>query len=578
MDRRKTVKTDFQGKVLNLQGLFFYILFIIIIHRNNVIGGYMLDKLKETIRKGALREKLFSKEEKKELAKFRIKKPKHLIVLPKTDELEKVNFEYPLLEPYAYAHIYWSKKEGSIFYRVVEPTLRKKEKEYYELIVDSLIELLDVRLSAIKKEEKTIDYIEDKIKGIIEELDIDLNTTEFSKIMYYIYRDFVGLNKIEPLMHDPYIEDIGCDGVEIPVYIVHKKFGSLPTNIVYENAEGLKDFVVKLAERGGRYISYAEPLLDSTLPSGSRIQASLTSDVTTRGPTFSIRKFREEPFSPVDLIGFGTASAEMFAYLWYCIENGLSILICGGVASGKTSFLNALSLFVPPEMKIISIEDTRELNLPHENWIPAVTRLGFGGSIGEEKYGQVTLYDLLKESFRQNPDYVIVGEIRGKEAYVMFQGISSGHPSMTTMHAGGVKSIIRRLTTPPINLSAGLVESLDLVGTMVFAKEKGKSARRVRDLVEIKSIESETGRTVTNTVYSWSPAKDNFYSEGATTSLEKIARSKGIEVKASQKEIKKRAKVLEWMHNTGIKDWMEVSEIINLYYINPGAVMKKIKR
>ncbi|MFQ6056496.1 MAG: type II/IV secretion system ATPase subunit, partial [Methanosarcinales archaeon] len=252
------------------------------------------------------------------------------------------------------------------------------------------------------------------------------------------------MNEIEPLMNDPYIEDISCDGTNVPLYIVHRKYGSLKTNIIYSDEKKLQEFIVKLAERCGRFISYAEPLLDGSLPDGSRIQASFSKDVTTKGPTFTIRKFVEEPLSPIDLIKNKTVNSEVLAYLWLAVESGSSILIGGGAATGKTTFLNALSMFIPPTAKIVSIEDTRELNLMHENWIPSVARVGFAKGIGE-----VTMFDLLKESFRQSPDYVIVGEVRGKEAYVMFQGMAAGFPALGTMHAGKVDDIIYRLETPP---------------------------------------------------------------------------------------------------------------------------------
>ena len=235
-----------------------------------------------------------------------------------------------------------------------------------------------------------LDFLEKSIRQLLDEYGYTLNEHEYMKIMYYIFRDFVGLNEIEPLLRDPYIEDIGLDGIGIPVYIVHQKFGSIRTNIIYKSEEHLREFVTKISERCDRYISYAEPLLDGTLPDGTRIQASLASYVTARGPTFSIRKFREVPFSPIDMLRLGTVSPEMLAYIWFVIENGANIMIAGGVATGKTSMLNSLSLFIPHEANIVSIEDTRELNLMHENWIPGVARAGFTGSgVGEVAGGVV---------------------------------------------------------------------------------------------------------------------------------------------------------------------------------------------
>ena len=535
------------------------------------------------IRRGMLREVHRKRSRKEieelleEIPKFRVHEPEHLIVIPPTDDIRNVNVQYPLLEPYAYAHIKWSDAEGELIYRVVEPKLNEKEKRIYQKVVNALVELVDVQLSTIKNPNQAMEYVEEKIKEILSEMEIDLSRTEFSKIMYYIYRNFVGLNRIEPLMHDSYIEDISCDGIEVPVYVVHKRFGSLQTNIVYRDEEELRDFVVKLAERAGRYISYAEPLLDGSLPDGTRVQATLAKDVTTRGPTFSLRKFTEEPFSPVDLIKLGTASSEMMAYLWFLIENGVSLLICGGVATGKTSLLNAISLFIPPEAKIISIEDTRELNLPHDNWIPAVARLGFGTpTAAGTKYGEVRMFDLLKDSFRQNPDYVIIGEVRGEEAYVMFQGMASGHPSMGTMHARGVKTVIKRLQTPPIQLPPALVEILDIVITMTHAREKGKSARRIESITEIVSVDPDTGDAKTNVVFEWLPREDKFVRGKGNWVLQKISRGKGIRMSEIKKELENREKVLEWLLKKGVTDWKSVAEIVGEYHRNPQSVMKRI--
>ncbi|MFP4116412.1 MAG: type II/IV secretion system ATPase subunit [Candidatus Aenigmatarchaeota archaeon] len=521
-----------------------------------------------------LREKLKARgseplEEK--IGSFTVREPKHLLVIPEFDDIEEVDIQYPLLQSFAYANIRWSDLQNELIYRVVEPELTEREEEIYEELTESLVELVDVKLSTVKTDSQATDYLEKKIKQIVKELDIELSKSQFSKIMYYIYRNFVGLNKIEPLMHDPYIEDIGCDGIGTPLYMIHKKFGSMQTNIVYEEEDELKEFIVKLAERCGRYVSYAEPLLDGSLPDGSRVQATYSEDVSTKGPNFSIRKFTEEPFSPTELIDLGTANAELLAYLWLCIENGVSLLICGGVASGKTSFLNAISLFIPEQDKIVSIEDTRELNLPHENWIPSQIRSGFGmSSEDEENYGEVDMYDLLRASFRQNPDYVIVGEVRGDEAYVMFQGMSSGHPAISTMHAGGVDTVIKRLQSPPIELPPTLVETLDLVVNMIHAKGVSESARRAKSLVEITSVDKDTGEPNENEVFSWAPSEDRFdFRDQADYVLTKIAREKGLEIDDIRKEIKTREALLKWMYENGVMDWKDVARTISEYLRSP---------
>ncbi len=501
--------------------------------------------------------------------KFKIGGTLPLIVLPEKTK----DFKYTLLPPFASVHLKWDDEEKELVYNLNEPSLDDKEKEIYDTILKGLIEVVDVDLSAIRKREEVIKYVEDKVKGILEEYDLSLKDETYLKIMYFIYRNFIGFNEIEAVMHDPYIEDISCDGVGVPLYIVHRKYGSLKTNIIFKDSKYLTDFVVKLAERSGRFISYSEPLLDGSLPDGSRVQASFSKDVTTRGPTFTIRKFIEEPLSPIDLISNGTVNSEVLAFLWLAVEAGSSILVSGGASTGKTSFMNVLSIFIPPAAKIVSVEDTRELNLPHENWIPSVTRAGFA-----KGYGEVTYFDLLREAFRQSPDYVIVGEVRGEEAYVMFQGMAAGMPAMGTMHAGKVEDVIHRLETPPINLSPTLIDTLDLVVIMTHAKEKGESARRVKEIVEIESVDPKTGTARTNKVYGWLSSDDSFEYRGYSWLFQEISKLKGLSMDDLDKEFSRRRKVLDWMKSKKITHFKDVARVIAEYYKDPENILKQIKQ
>jgi flagellar protein FlaI len=532
--------------------------------------------------RGALRKKmdLLKGRGRVEYPVVEIKEPKHLIIFPSFKKMTEVDIKYPLLEPFVYARIRWDTEKKGLVYKIIEPELSKVENDILKTIKNDLLETIDVELSAIKESGKTFEYIQKKLTGILEDENIILAPESYVKISYYIYRDFVGFNEIEGLFHDPYIEDIGCPGLNIPVFIVHRKFGSTETSIVYHDGGYLNNFVIKLAERCGRYLSYAKPLLDGSLPDGSRVQATLAKDVTTKGPTFSIRKFRIEPFSPIDIINLNTASSELMAYLWVVTEARASTLICGGVSSGKTTFLNSISMFIPPEDKIVSIEDTRELNLPHENWIPSVSRIGFGiPEASGKRYGEVTLFELLKESFRQNPDYVIVGEVRGKEAYVMFQGMASGHSSIGTIHAGSIEDVIKRLETPPIELSPSLIETLDIMIVMVNAREKGKSARRVKGIVEIESIDPKTGSPHTIKTFDWIPSTDSFGSnlEGSYL-LKRIAFDKGMQYEKMVKEVDNRVRILEWMKKFSITDYREVCKLVNVYYKEPSIVMEWVNK
>jgi flagellar protein FlaI len=523
---------------------------------------------------------LFKKEGKDGYPKISIKEPGYLIDLPNAKSIRKLDVTYPLLEPMASANVKWVTERKSLKYFVVEPKLTKKEKEVLAKVKNDITELIDVELTTLNEKGNSLEYLEERVKKVLDEEDIKLSNSQYAKVMYYIFRDFVGINEIEPMMHDPYIEDIGCDGIGTPIYVVHKKFGSMETSVTFNDIEVLNNFVVKLSERCGRYISYARPLLDGSLPDGSRIQASLAKDVTTRGPTFSIRRFRKHPLSPIELMNLGTVSSDVLSYMWLVMQSGVSLLACGGVSTGKTSLINAITLFIPPEAKIVSIEDTRELNLPHDNWIPAVSRTGFGiPDVTGKSYGEVTLFDLLKESFRQNPDYVIVGEVRGKEAYVMFQGMSSGHPSIGTIHAGSVEDVIKRLETPPIEISPTLVEALDIMIVMIKSKERGESARRMKEVVEIQSIEDETGKAKILKTFSWNPETDKFESRVTESDLlRKISYEKGIKYDKISEELGNRKSVLEWMQRHDVTKYDNVAEFIQLYYKDPAQVMEWVKK
>ncbi len=346
--------------------------------------------------------------------------------LPDAKDPKTLNIKYPLIPPYAYAHIHWDSANTELVYEIIEPELTDKEKETLDTLEDGIRELINLSFISVQDRETIFIYLEKNIKVLLTELAIQLSMNSYLKIMYYIYRDFVGLNELEPLMNDNFIEDIECNGVNTPVYVVHRKYRNIRTNLVYTNISKMASFVEKLAQKCGRYVSYAEPVLDGSLPDGGRVNATYSKDITTRGPTYTIRRFTKEPWSPINLMMKGTVSAEILAYIWMLTEYENSYMVIGGTGSGKTSFLNCCAFFIPPQARVVSIEDTKELSLEHENWLPAVARAGVGlTNLLGQRYGEVSLFDLLRASFRQRPDYIIVGEVRGKEAFVLFQAFAS---------------------------------------------------------------------------------------------------------------------------------------------------------
>ncbi len=310
----------------------------------------------------------------------------------------------------------------------------------------------------------------------------------------------------------------------------------------------------------------------------SRVNATFTQDISSLGPTFTIRKFTKTPWTPIHLIHLKTASPQILAYLWLLIEYERNIMIVGATAAGKTTFLNGLAFFIPPQARIVTIEDTRELALFHSNWLPSVARAGVGlANLVGQKHGEVTLFDLLKESFRQNPDYVIVGEIRGPEAYVLFQGMNSGHPSLGTMHANSVETMVRRLSTPPINLPGSLVESLDAVCVMIQVKIAGQSSRRIGELAEVVMIDDTTKKTKTNTPYLWDPNTDSFMIKDKPLTLVKIQKEHGVPLSVLERELELRTKLLIRMYQLGIFSPQQVHAIINEYYKDPAAVINRFR-
>ncbi len=278
--------------------------------------------------------------------------------LHRESDKKKVDIRYMLIPPYASVHIYWNERLGELIYELEEPILRGYEKEALEKIEQAMLELINVNVAVDKTLEATSAYIDKTARLLIDELNIEISGETYSKIFYYLFRDFVGFNEIDPVLRDYFIEDIECNGINTPVYVVHRVYRNLKTNIVYKDLEKLGGFVEKLAQRAGRYVSYAQPLLDGTLSDGSRVNATYTKDVTSRGPTFTIRKFTKVPWTPIQLIGMNTLSPEMLAYFWILIEHKSNILISGGTASGKTTLLNALAFFIPPEARVVSIEDS----------------------------------------------------------------------------------------------------------------------------------------------------------------------------------------------------------------------------
>jgi flagellar protein FlaI len=482
---------------------------------------------------------------------------------------------YPIQEPYVYAAVIKEPETQKTRYEIIEPTLQKdEEKQLYE-IKNLLMEEVDVNLKEIETREKAEKYLRDKSRQIIKRYHIKVPSEAVDKLIYYILRDFIGYGKMDPLMKDHFIEDISADGVNIPIYVWHRLHESLPTNIVFKDEKELDSFIVRLAYLAGKNISIASPIVDASLPEGSRVQLTYGSEVTRRGSTFTIRRFRVDPLTISDLIAFKTLSSEMAAYLWFVIENRASVIVAGGVAAGKTTMLNCLSMFIKPEMKIVSVEDTQELNLPHENWIPSVVRTGFGHD--ERKSGSITMFDLLKVAVRQRPDYIIVGEVRGEETYALFQAMATGHLGMSTIHAESVEAVINRLESEPMNIPKPLIAMADVIMVLTRTEIAGKPARRASTTTELVELDPRTKELLSEEVFRWNPQDDRFVFSGHSTILDRHVKKLDLNEEDVRRELYARKIILEWMVENGIRHQAEVTNIIREYYAGPQRVFQKAR-
>jgi len=457
--------------------------------------------------------------------------------------------------------------KGGKRYMIIEPTLTNKDKENFEKIRKMLMTELSIDLSDIKSRADAEERLKKKIVSMIDKYGLDIQRRDFRKIFYYAIRDFTRFGVIDPVMHDHMIEEISCDGTNIPLYIWHREYESMPTNIIFPTNAELENFVRKLAYVSGKHVSVANPIVDATLPDGSRINLTLGHEVTKRGSTFTIRHFKEDPITIIDLIRSNTVSSDIAAYLWFLVENKLTMLISGGTASGKTTTLNAIASFIHPSNKIVSIEDTPELNLPHENWIPSISRQTFtAGGIGE-----ISQFDLLRAALRQRPDIIIVGETRGREAHTLFQAMATGHGGFSSIHADSVKSCITRLTSIPMEVpKVLLVTTLNAILLQLKIRIGDKSVRRVMQISEIVGYDEKSEEILLSDVFKWNPETDKHEFTGKSIMFDKIASRLGLTKDLVTRELSKRKTALEWMiASTDIRNAKDVNATIMEFYSNP---------
>jgi flagellar protein FlaI len=483
-----------------------------------------------------------------------------------TPKGSKLIEKYPLKAPFSYVNIIQNQDTGSISYQVDETKLNQSE----QVIYNQLYRLIEENLDSPENIEKDFGFISfvNKILKENEKLFQDQPLTSIEKVKYYLERNIDGFGDIDPIMQDPNIEDVSCSGINTPIYVWHRKYDSIPCNVSFEDVK-LNSFVSRIVFRAGKHISSAYPITDLALQGNHRISVLYQKEVTPKGTSFTIRKFKQDPYSVIDLISFGTIDVDIAAYLWMLMEAKMSIMVIGSTGSGKTTFLNAITGLVDPDNKIFSVEDVSEINIKHENWFSLVTRTGFGNS-GE---GEIGLYDLIKSGVRHRPDYIVVGEIRGSEAYVMFQAMATGHGGLCTMHADSLESASKRLQQKPMDIPASYMALMNCV--IVIRRVKGEDGKGTRRAVIIQELKTAIDY---HAAFKWDPKSDYFNSQLMESEiLKRISEQSGKNIDEILDELEKRKIVLKWLVQRGVRAYDKVAEIIGKYYRDPESLMKKIE-
>ena len=522
--------------------------------------------------------------------------------------MENPNIIYPVNET-TFIHIFPDPNDVRNWYIPIEPAFLHSVKEILPVIEEKLIDMIDALDEEPVTEQARIDVLRNFIQQLVyikqpdEVIDesllaggtakdikgriktfltsevgapakpqasghpaladgrLILSQQEYKALEYMMIRDKIEMGTLKPFLSDRYIEDITCNGVG-PIFIEHKIFKGLKSVVGFQDSAELDNFVIKLAERIKRPLTYRSPIVDATLPDGSRINIVYGTEISKHGSNFTIRKVNEVPLSILQVIESGACNYMMAAYLWICLEYGMSMFVSGETASGKTTTLNALTTFLPPENKIVTIEDTPELTVPHRNWTREVAK---AKGKGEGEGSEITMFDLLKAALRQRPNQILVGEIRGVEGSVAFSAMQTGHPVMSTFHAASVEKLIQRLCGDPINIPKTYVDNLNLVIIQSAVKlPGGGTVRRMLSVNELVGYDPETQGFSFMAAFVWDPATDSFTFTGRGSSYlleNKIATMLGIpENRRSEiyNEIDKRASILERLHKAGYTQFWDL--------------------
>ena len=457
-------------------------------------------------------------------------------------------------------------------YNITKQNYTTKEKELLGEIRENLVDLaISTGENIQANEEKLLNNIKSFLFDRLDDVPIEY----INKLSRKILRDIAGYGEIDPLIQDDDLEEIMIIGINKPVFVYHRSYGMMKTNITFTNEQDLLDLIDTIARQINRRIDQESPILDGRLTDGSRINATIP-PISADGPSLTIRKFRKDPFTIVDLINSKTISVELAAFFWLCFD-GLGVksanaIISGGTSSGKTTTLNALSAFINPSERIITIEDTLELKIPHEHVIRMETRVA-----NVENKGELTMNDLVKNSLRQRPDRIIVGEVRAEEAITLFTALNTGHSGFGTLHSNDARETITRLTNEPMSVPEIMIQAIDFIimQNRIYTPS-GKSFRRISEVAEVVGIEE--GVVQLNKIFQWTPETDTIDNVSITSkTLSQIANLSGKSMNELYHEIEKREMVLSHMVRNNIRSVSEVNNILERYYKNPEEILNEIR-
>jgi flagellar protein FlaI len=479
----------------------------------------------------------------------------------------KVIDRYPVNSPFAYAVIAQSPLLSKRYY-LDEVPLTKTEAAIYSYLLDAL----EAELTVPREQVNPRQYFADQARKILLKYSIRVPAASWSKIIYFAERDLVGFGVLDGMMRDPNIEDLSIDALAKPLFVYHKGYESLETNLTISDEEQMDNLITRLSHMAGKHVSTAFPIVQGTLPGRHRLVATFRREVSPQGSTATIRKFREDPLTIVDMLNLNLMDYKIAAYTWYLMQNRATAIVVGATGAGKTTLLNALVTLTRLNTKLVTIEEVQEINIPHLNWTSLVSRESYAAT--EERAGEVGLFELVKAAMRMRPDILCVGEVRGEEAYVLFQAISTGHGGLCTLHADDSASALQRLVSEPMNVPKAFLPFLDLVFVVrrIAVPTPGGGFRAIRRVVALDEV---VGAEEVSRSFRWDPRTDTFKATyDKSPKLERIARDNGINMEDIMKEIDRRALILRWIQQKGIRNFKELSPILELYVSRPEEVFK----